>query len=78
MTRIFLAAGPEVWQHHTALPILAAGGTRITPFPFSQLLLVMKMGTFPSQFSAGTAPSRADRTGCFFLFPPAVTDLGTF
>jgi len=76
MTQVFLAVGPEGCAGSTGLlsrpgcrrEVLLAG-SRITPFPFSQLLLVMKMGMFPSQFSAGTALSRDDRMGCFFLFP---------
>lgn len=49
-------------------------GSRITLLsPFSHLVLVMKMGMFPSQFSAETALSRADCMGRFFLFQPPDT-----
>lgn len=49
-------------------------GSRITFLsPFSHLVLVMKTGMFPSQFSAETALSSADCMGCFFLFQPPDT-----
>lgn len=76
MTQVFLAVGPEGCAGSSLCsPSLAAGkrccwqGPESLFFPFSQLLLVMKMGMFPRQLSAGTALSRADHMGSFFLFP---------
>lgn len=53
--------------------VLLAGSRIAFLSPFSHLVLVMKMGMFPSQFSAETALSSADCMGCFFLFQPPDT-----